>query len=54
MRLLNVLHNIHKTKVTPKKRKAEQIINDDFITEVQMQLVHNEITIGHALDKLRT
>lgn len=53
MRLLNVLHDIHKKKITSNKRRPEQIMNDDFITEVQMKLVHNEVTIGHALDQLR-
>lgn len=54
MRLLKVLDNIHTMEMVPKKRRKDQIINDDFITSVQLELVNKEISIGHALEKLRT
>lgn len=54
MRLLKVLENIHTMEMVPKKRRKDQIINDDFITSVQLELVNKEISIGHALEKLRT
>lgn len=40
MRLVNVLQDNHESDMVPKKRKKIHTINDDFIIEVQMQLLN--------------
>lgn len=60
LRLLNVLEKFQKiteikllNNTNNTKRTKRVISNDDFILHIQMQLINNEITVGHALDKLR-
>lgn len=53
MRLLKVLDHIHALEMILKKRKKDQIINNDFIKDVQLQIINKEISIGDALEKLR-
>lgn len=54
MRLLNVMKNAHETEYGPKKRRSHQILNDDFITLIQTEIVNKDIQfIIKSLDKLR-
>lgn len=60
MRLLNVLFQLetvskikYRTNANIIKRRKSRIVNDYVITRVQMQLTIGEISLGHALDKLR-
>lgn len=61
MRLLNALRekgNLSKGPMPKKrkvgnKRRAQYIMNDDYVRHVQLQLLEGHITIGHAIDKLR-
>lgn len=56
LRLLNVLEKFSTLSIcdqTRRKRRKIQIENDDYIREIQLQMITGEITIGHALEKLR-
>lgn len=60
MRLLNVLVQIQTISEVNKKKNANiikrrksRIINDNVIKRMQTQLTTGEISLGHALDKLR-
>lgn len=55
LRLLNVIvdnEKLTETKI-PNKRKNQYIIRDDAIRQTMLQCVTGEISIGHALEKLR-
>lgn len=59
-RLLTILRKYDMEAVTnikyginSKKRSPISIKNDDFIVQVQMELLNKSINVGHALDKLR-
>lgn len=57
-RLLSILHNFDleanlRHKIKNKKRSEVLIKNDEFIMVVLMELINSEISVGHALDKLR-
>lgn len=54
VRLLNLLEKFSvSTTTTQHKRRKVHIENDDYIREIQLQLITGNITVGHALEKLR-
>jgi hypothetical protein len=55
LRLLNVLKKLTTFKNNSRVRSRSSLAtdNDDFIREVQMELITGEITVISALDKLR-
>lgn len=53
-KLLNVLYNdIRVANFSPNERRQTETQKDDFILNTQMQLIHNQITVGHFLEILR-
>ncbi|KAL0810826.1 hypothetical protein ABMA28_010136 [Loxostege sticticalis] len=51
-KLLHVLYEFS-TNPVPKKRRSQEIENDSFIINKQMELIHNDINIGHFLETMR-
>lgn len=50
----SVCDNINKTKMTPfKKRKKNNVLTDQFILEIQLELLHGNISVGHFLETVR-
>lgn len=50
----SVCNNMITNKMKPlKKRKKKYVLNDEFIQETQMELLHGIMTVGHCLETLR-
>lgn len=52
-RTMNKMNKYLGMETLEEKRKSKYIIDDDFILDVQMQLINDEITVAKALDELR-
>ncbi|KOB69315.1 Uncharacterized protein OBRU01_17038 [Operophtera brumata] len=53
LRLLNIICDMEEHNKVSSPRVKEYIEKDDFILNCQLELLHNEISIGHFLEKLR-
>lgn len=52
-RTMNKINKYLGMEALEEKRKSKYIVDDDFILDVQMQLINGDISVAKALDELR-